>query len=91
MSERKLPNLDHMRRVLRIGMTRNEFFRACDDLMDDFALRIGPRGRDLVAIHVAEGDVLLCFLDEGRLSYVEYQSDAFLGEDAGPPTPPATE
>jgi hypothetical protein len=84
MSERKLPNLDHMRCELRIGMTRDEFFQVCDDLTDDFTLRVGSPILDhekLVSIHVEEGDTLLCFLHEGRLSYVEYRGGVFLDRE----------
>jgi hypothetical protein len=46
-----------MRRVLRIGITTDEFFQVCDDLMDDFALRVDSPILDhkkLVSIHVEE-------------------------------------
>jgi hypothetical protein len=82
---KKLPNLTHMRGVLRIGMSRDEFFQMCDDLMDDFQLRVGSPTLDhekLVSLAVEEGDVLLCFLREGRLSYVEYRGDIFLEEES---------
>lgn len=71
-----------MRGVLRIGMTRDEFFSACDDLMEHFQLRVGSpsASTDLVSIHVAEGDALLCFLTGGTLGYVEYRGDVFMGE-----------
>src|SRR5262249_39383595 len=77
-----LPSLDHMRSVLRVGMTSGEFFQACDDLMANYQLRLSvpvPSPTDLVGIHVAEGDTLLCFLIEDRLAYVEYLGDVCLG------------
>ena len=80
--EKPLPGLDHMRSVLRVGMTRGEFFQACDDLMDNYWLRLSAPAlpsNDLVGIYVAEGDTLLCFLIEDRLTYVEYRGDVFLG------------
>ena len=82
MSERPLPPLEHLRMVLRLGMSSDEFFQACDDLMAHFALRISSRTLDqrLVGIHVAEGDFALCFLPDGKLTYVEYRGDVFMGE-----------
>jgi hypothetical protein len=80
--EKPLPGLDHMRSVLSIGMTRGEFFQACDDLMENYRLRLSvpvPSRTDLVGISVAEKDTLLCFLIEDRLTYVEYRGDVFLG------------
>ena len=75
-----LPSLDHMRTILRIGMTRDELMAACDDLLDTYALRVGSPILDdkLVAIGVAEGDVLLCFLPDGTLTYVEYRGGIFM-------------
>ena len=77
-----LPPLAHMRDVLRLGMTRDEFFTACDELMERDQLRVGsPSGSTtLVSIHVADGDALLCFLTGGTLTYVEYRGDIFMGE-----------
>jgi hypothetical protein len=81
-TENPLPDLGHMRSVLRAGMTREELFQACDDLMEDHRLQLNlpaaPR-TDVVGIHVAEGDMLLCFLSEDRLTYVEYRGGIFLG------------
>lgn len=79
----KLPPLAHMSTVLRFGMSRDEFFAACDDLMEHYTLRVGSPTLDmnLVSIAVAEGDSLLCFLNEAGLSYVEYRGDEFIGED----------
>lgn len=84
MPPTSLPPLDHMRTVLRIGMTKDEFYAACDDLMENYQLRVGSpaASMSLVSIHVAEGDALLCFLSgEGdTLAYVEYRGDVFMGE-----------
>lgn len=81
--EDSLPSLDHMRSVLRVGMTKEEFFQACDDeILGKYQLRVSLPNRprtDIVGIHVAEGDKLLCFLIEDRLTYVEYRGDVFLG------------
>jgi hypothetical protein len=80
MKERSLPTLAHMRTVLRIGMTRDDFFRTCDDLMDRFTLQVGSPALDpnIVTISVEEGGKLMCFLHEAALSYVEYEGDVFL-------------
>lgn len=78
---KKLPPLDHLRTVLRIGMTRDEFYAACDDLMESYQLRIGSPAvsESLVSIYVEEGDAVLCFMPAGTLSYVEYKGDVFMG------------
>jgi len=80
----QLPPLAHMRTVLRVGMTRDEFFAACDDLMESYQLRVGSPAASttLVSIHVAEGDALLCFLHGpgNTLNYVEYRGGVFMGE-----------
>jgi len=80
----QLPPLDHMRTVLRIGMSKDEFYAACDDLMENYQLRVGSPAASmtLVSIHVAEGDALLCFLSGkgNTLAYVEYRGDVFMGE-----------
>lgn len=70
---KELPPLAPMRTVLRYGMPSDEFFAACDELMERYSLRVGSPtlSMSLVSIAVAEGDQLLCFLNEGRLSYVE--------------------
>jgi hypothetical protein len=75
-----LPPLAHMRTVLRFGMTSDEFYQACDDLMENYQLRVGTPTLDLnvVSIAVKEGDVLLCFLTDGKLAYVEYKGGVFL-------------
>ena len=77
----KLPNLAHMRSVLRIGMSKDEFYQMCDDLMENFQLRVGSPSLslDLTSIYVEEGDVLLCFLTGGKLTYVEYRGGIFMG------------
>ena len=69
-----------MRKVLRIGMTRDELMIACDELLETYALRVGsPILNDkLVSIGVAEGDELLCFMPEGVLTYVEYRGGIFM-------------
>lgn len=79
----ELPPLAHMRTVLRYGMPRDEFFAACDALMERYTLRVGSPSlsMNLVSIAVAEGDQLLCFLNEAGLSYVEYRGGVFLDED----------
>jgi hypothetical protein len=79
-----LPSLDDVRPVLRIGMTRGELFDACDELLGRHQLRVSLPdlpNNNVVGIHVAEGDALLCFLIEDRLTYVEYRGDVFLGGD----------
>ena len=84
MEAEKLPPLAHMRAVLRVGMSHDEFFAACDELMADFQLCVGsPSGSlNLVSIRVAEGDALLCFLTgPGKsLAYGEYRGGVFMGE-----------
>jgi hypothetical protein len=91
-----LPPLAHMRTVLRFGMTRDEFFAACDDLMENYQLRVGSPTLDmnLVSIAVEEGDQLLCFIGDGTLVYVEYRGGVFLDAENsspdGPPGPPRT-
>ena len=75
-----LPPLDRMRTVLRIGMTREELMLACDELLETYAPRVGSPILDdkLISIGVAEGGVLLCFLPEGELTYVEYEGGIFM-------------
>lgn len=74
------PPLDEMRTVLRVGMTRDEFFSTLDAIVVKRGLRVRlPTATDrLVALPVAEGDELLCFLPEGVLNYVEYRGGVFL-------------
>lgn len=81
------PTLDEMRTKLRAGMTRDEFFEALDEIVVERGLRISlPTNDDrLVALPVAEGGELLCFLPEGVLNYVEYKGGIFLEKtDDGP-------
>jgi hypothetical protein len=80
---RGLPPLAHMRTVLRFGMPRDEFFAACDALMENYQLRVGSPALDMniVSIAVLEGDQLLCFLNDDMLVYVEYQGGIFLDEN----------
>lgn len=79
-----LPPLAHLRTVLRIGMSKDEFYTACDNLMESYQLRVGSpaANMNLVSIHVAEGDALLCFLTgpDNTLAYVEYRGGVFMGE-----------
>ena len=77
-----LPPLAHMRTVLRFGMSRDEFFGACDALMENYQLRVGSPAADMniVSIAVEEGDQLLCFLNDEMLVYVEYKGGIFLDE-----------
>lgn len=74
------PTLDEMRALLRAGMTRDEFFDALDEIVVNRGLRVSlPTADDrLVALPVAEGGELLCFLSEGVLNYVEYKGGVFL-------------
>ncbi|MBL9105987.1 MAG: hypothetical protein JNL82_34010 [Myxococcales bacterium] len=74
------PTLDEMRALLRAGMTRDEFFDALDEIVVNRGLRVSlPTADDrLVALPVAEGGELLCFLPEGVLNYVEYKGGVFL-------------
>lgn len=79
-----LPSLQQMRQLLRAGMSREEFFAVLDELVErPGGLQFGsPTGSsDLISLPVAEGDQLLCFLTDGRLTYVEYQGDIFLEVD----------
>lgn len=74
------PTLDEMRAKLRAGMTRDEFFTVLDEIVVERGLRMSlPTNDDrLVALPVAEGGELLCFLPEGVLNYVEYEGGIFL-------------
>lgn len=78
-----------MRTVLRFGMTRDEFFAACDDLMENYQLQVGSPALDmnLVSISVKEGGQLLCFLGDGTLVYVEYKGGVFLDAENSDATP----
>jgi len=77
------PGLDEMRTLLRAGMTRDEFFAVLDDIAMDRGLRISMPTNDdrLVALPVAEGGELLCFLPHGVLDYVEYKGGIFLEKE----------
>lgn len=79
------PSLEEMRSLLRAGMTRDEFFAALDELAMERGLRISlPTNDDrLVALPVADGGELLCFLPTGVLNYVEYKGGIFLEKDDG--------
>lgn len=74
------PTLEEMRTKLRAGMTRDEFFDVLEEIVVERGLRISlPTNDDrLVALPVADGGELLCFLPEGVLNYVEYEGDIFL-------------
>jgi hypothetical protein len=79
-----LPGLEEMRGLLRAGMTRDEFFGVLDDLAArPGGLRFGaPMASPyLVSIPVEEGDELLCFITDDRLTYVEYRGGIFLHVD----------
>ena len=58
-----------MSTVLRHGMTSDEFYGACDDLMESYQLRVGTPTLDMnvVSIAVQEGSHLLCYLNDGKL------------------------
>lgn len=79
------PTLDEMRAKLRAGMTRDEFFTVLDEIVVERGLRMSlPTNDDrLVALPVAEGGELLCFLPEGVLNYVEYEGGIFLEKPEG--------
>ncbi len=81
----KAPSLEEMRSLLRAGMTRDEFFAVLDELAMERGLRISlPTNDDrLVALPVADGGELLCFLPTGVLNYVEYKGGIFLEKDDG--------
>lgn len=81
----KAPGLEEMRTLLRAGMTRDEFFAVLDDLAMERGLRMSlPTNDDrLVALPVADGGELLCFLPAGVLNYVEYKGDIFLEKADG--------
>lgn len=74
------PTLDEMRTKLRAGMTRDEFWTVLEEIVVERGLRISlPTNDDrLVALPVADGGELLCFLPEGVLNYVEYEGGIFL-------------
>lgn len=74
------PTLDEMRTKLRAGMTRDEFWTVLEEIVVERGLRYSlPTNDDrLVALPVADGGELLCFLPEGVLNYVEYEGGIFL-------------
>jgi hypothetical protein len=59
------PTCDTLRHRFRVGMSRDEFFATCDDLLP---LRLTSPTLDpnVVGIYVAEGGVVLFFLSEDR-------------------------
>jgi hypothetical protein len=72
------PTCDTLRRRFRVGMPRDEFFATCDDLLP---LRLSSPTLDpnVVGIYVAEGGMVLFFLDEERgLLRAEYDGAPFL-------------
>lgn len=74
------PGLDEMRRLLRAGMTRDEFYTVLEEIVVERGLRMSMPTNDdrLIGLPVAEGGELLCFLPEGVLNYVEYKGGIFL-------------
>lgn len=74
------PTLAEMRTKLRAGMSRDEFFTVLDEIVIERGLRMSlpTNSENLIALPVAEGGELLCFLTGGALNYVEYQGDVFL-------------
>lgn len=80
----RMPKLEELRATFHAGMTKDDFFEACDSMLERFGgLRMGmPSANDnLISIHVAEGDVVLFFfLSNDELGYAEYKGDIFLGE-----------
>ena len=77
-----MPSLNSLRVKFRAGMSRDEFFAACDELLEEGPLCVGSptMSEDLVSIKVDEGDEVLFFLAGGRLDYAEYRGDVFLGQ-----------
>ncbi len=74
-----------MRVLLRAGMTRDEFFAVLEEIVVERGLRFSlPTNDDrLVALPVADGGELLCFMPSGVLNYVEYKGDIFLEKTDG--------
>lgn len=74
------PTLAEMRSKLRAGMSSDEFFSVLDEIVIERGLRLSmpSNSKSLIALPVAEGGELLCFLTDGVLSYVEYEGDIFL-------------
>jgi hypothetical protein len=66
-------------RSFRIGMTREEFFFACDELPDPIKLSLPTNDMSVVAIHTDEGAKVLFFLsDERGLFYAEQDGGTFM-------------
>ncbi|HEY0136168.1 MAG TPA: hypothetical protein VGB85_18915 [Nannocystis sp.] len=66
-------------------MTRDEFYTVLDEIVVERGLRMSlPTNDDrLVALPVAEGGELLCFMPTGVLNYVEYKGGIFLEKTDG--------
>lgn len=80
---RRMPTLEDLGGTFHAGMTKDDFFEACDSLLERFGgLRMGTpsASENLISIHVAEGDVVLFFLTDDQLGYAEYKGGIFLGE-----------
>ena len=77
-----MPSLATLREKFRAGMNKEDFFAACDGLLEDGPLEMSlpAASEDLVAIKVDEGDRVLFFLTGDCLRYAEYRGDVFLGE-----------
>ena len=77
------PTLADLRLTFHAGMSKDDFFAACDSLLERFGgLRVGApaASETLISLAVAEGDVVLFFLTDGALTYAEYRGGIFLGE-----------
>lgn len=74
------PTLAEMRERLRPGMSHDEFFATLDEIVVERGLRMSMPTNDkrVIALPVAEGGELLCFLPDGVLTYVEYKGGVFL-------------
>lgn len=74
------PTLAEMRERLRPGMSKDEFYTTLDEIVVERGLRMSMPSNDdrVIALPVAEGGELLCFLPEGVLTYVEYKGGVFL-------------
>ena len=71
-----LPSLDDLRRAFHLGMTRDEFYQKCDDLLP---LKIAVHAVDVLGIRVKEGGDVRFFVNEQEgLVHCEYQGDPFL-------------
>lgn len=79
----RAPTLSDLRSSFRAGMSTDEFYAECDSMLERFGgLRMGTpsASESLISIHVAEGDAVLFFLGDERLTYAEYRGGVFLGE-----------